>query len=205
MGCDFFWEGHVADPELQKKAIYFIRQYFKDPSDVTYFEPKPDLLLPTLFDGENEDRFEEAYPFNFFGLAMSFDWDDSNMRERWQFVFDRTAGGRMVSILETPETIAKYGQELSYAPEKYQVRVRTGGHDRYDGGGGLFALMLNVVRLRYAEDLWAGDDYDIYKSIKRDIEAWNLAMFLQGETEGPDQCYDIYYREFLRRKQAAKR
>ena len=194
MGCDFFWEGSIPLNELQERTVRFVLSYFVGLSteDLVTFEPSPGLRLPTLANNRDFERIIPDHPFNYYGVAPYY--KDKRLRDRMQFVFDRSDFGRIVSMEMTPESRNDDDAiERERRKQGVQVSIRDVGHQRTVGGGGsALALLLNIVRMRYCPNLDMSDDYGYCEGIEETIEAWGLTSALRINTLDFNGCCELY-------------
>lgn len=182
MGCDFFWACTVPRQETQERFVRFLGGYF-DAGRIV--RPEPTRRVRALVERErrSQPQVESSYPFDFFGLIPFDRYPD--FCDRAQFVFDRSNSGRIVTLVPVaPEVDENHGAELE---------VRAVGYDRCLGDQVAFALLLNILRLRYCDDLWAADDYYVMETVGRDIQRWGLADALRDEARDWHACAERYF------------
>lgn len=127
MGCDFFWRGEIPEVDMQERAVRFLAPHF---ANRAVLAPQPRLRVPVLISegyGRGE-RFESAYPFDFFGLVPNRDapkeWD---AWERGQLVFDRSANGQLVTVVPAVDPHETYGFACSTAAFERSARTSANG------------------------------------------------------------------------------
>ena len=66
--------------------------------------------------------------------------------------------------------------------------------DRYlrNGGGCSFALLLNVIKLRWMPNLWMGDDYNNCQYIEKFVAHYSLSGQFSCESATYDECWEIF-------------
>ena len=202
MGCDFFWRGSIPLNEDQEQAVWFVLSFFGEepPSHLVMFDPEPELHLPTcIASSPNQpERIVSLYPYNFYGIAPHYKFKP--LRDRMQFVFDRSDHGRIVSIGMTRESQDDdEGYERQLRGQGVQVSLRDGGHERTIDGGTAQSLLLNVIRMRYCPNLRTGDDYGYGQKVADEIEAWGLTAALGNKSLDFDACWDLYIGEYKKR------
>ena len=100
MGCDFFYDGCLPDIKLQEKVIRFFLTYN---SSEMLIHPKSEKKYLTKHVSVRKDYLNsyKLYPFNFYGIIP--DHDDTLFVQD-QFIFDRSAHGKLVRFLKLPES-----------------------------------------------------------------------------------------------------
>jgi len=228
MGCDFRWSGRISDPDRQAEVVGLFRRVFDWTGLWTTVGPCPEENVRTLFghsvfidpcrNPSPEDRIEEAYARDYFGVApyLGRTWD-RRLLDQGQMVFDRTDGGRLVSVMP--------GGPISWMPEG-KIRsvshvVQPGGRVRLLGESQCraMAMFLCLVRGRYCPDLDIRDDRLFIEEAQKDLEdriafdflpftyAWrSWAHGLEREAD-PDWAifFTAYVPAVLRRVEAAGR
>ncbi|MDD2899028.1 MAG: hypothetical protein PHI31_09980 [Desulfuromonadaceae bacterium] len=191
MGCDFFYDGSLSDASAQEKVISLAKEYYEN-AGLTIIPT--DNIYPSRIANRNEKRrfrahIDPAYPFNYFGIIP---FPNYYFIEHGQFVFDRTQGGKLVSLLKVPREydfewapwdlvkVSDYIEGYVDEPEEYLVEVREGGYTRC--GGYSFATLLNVIRLRWIPELQMGDDGDACMEVRAIIERNNLQALFKDES-----------------------
>jgi len=192
MGCDFFYDGSVPDVETQGKIIEFVRSHF--PNVDLCIHPDPDTKYRTRF-GPAFDDSKALYPFDFYGVIP---FVSTGILEHGQFIFDRSAGGCLVRILKLPDSFDVPPSEVISGTEDGEVVIMEGGYNRELGGDG-FALLLNIVKLRWWPELEMGDDYNICTTVGNMIWQYGLARKMTNEHIDFETCMDLLVREHERR------
>jgi hypothetical protein len=182
MGCDFFWGGSVPQPDVQERLVRFLRGCYRSPAVV---RPEPARRVRALVERKHlsQPHFEPCYPFDFFGIIPYEALP--GFRDRSHFVFDRSNGGRMVTLVPAERlAVDDWGAEFE---------VRYGGYVRHMEESRAFALLLNILRLRYCDDLSAADDYLNVRDVARDISSWGLAPWLCSDSNDWSACQARYF------------
>lgn len=198
MGCDFYFNGIVPEPNVQEKIIAFVRQYFT--SIDLFIQPAPGSMYRTLFHSL-EKGTEADYPFNYYGVIPI--GHDYSLLPHGQFIFDRTAGGTLVRMLKLPDTFKVEEDECLPNNNECEVAIMKGGYNR-ELGGDHFALLLHVIKLRWCPDLEMSDDYYICKQIGGMIWEYGLAKKIANEELDFKACLTIFYDEHDRRNPPKK-
>ncbi len=210
MGCDFIWRGTVEDPTTQERLIRFLpwqgnelvlpRPDVQVPATVEATWAKAGSTSPTrqpaAFSAEHfkavfdqvERHYElakdhESYPLNFFGIAPPCN-GDREMWGRYQFVFDRSGGGRLVTLVPPDPSRVEPGMRLL---------VKDGGYQRALGDhAGWLGFVLEVARMRYCPDMDVGDDYGYCRLMRQRIGDWHLSARLSDERLTFEDCEQIF-------------
>jgi len=202
VGCDFWYSGTLPDVGKQETVIKFVETYYTDIA--LFVTPQPRQTYTTVLEGyhgDNQQQWAAAYPFDFYGIIPHA---GSGIHEHGQFVFDRTAGGRLVRLMELPDSFGLRHREdppeASFADEpeaRAEVRVLEGGYNRtLTKNAFVFALLLNVVRHRWWPGLDVGDDYNCYRDVGRMISAFGLSSRLRDEALDFDACWQLFSEEY---------
>lgn len=201
MGCDFNWWGAIPGESEQQAALNLYSAVYKSLEDWTKVRPDRARKVTALFldsiYGElridrPENRRVESYPCDFFGAAPFLDsrsgWD---MWRRGQIVFDRSNGGRIVSI-------AMAELEDGYGPlndHGVDVVVADGAYTRlidYTSCSAL-ALFLNLMKRRLCPELGCLDDRCYMDRVSRAIDAGGFG----DEVVAPDLNAEEFSHRFL--------
>lgn len=197
MGTDFFYSGKLPHPPLQELVIRFVESYF---TTFTRVQTKPENGYRTLWENLNKKTLHESYPFDYFGIIPYSGF----LFSRSQFVFDRSAQGELVTLLDFP---AQHGMPPIDEKERYfpgdewrdvAVCVESGGYCRL-GGGGDFALLLNILQLRYWPDLSVSDDYQVTIEIGEMIKEYGLLSAMKNWRLDFPACSNLFEKEHLLR------
>ncbi|HUV37204.1 MAG TPA: DNA-directed RNA polymerase subunit alpha C-terminal domain-containing protein [Patescibacteria group bacterium] len=178
--------------ETQGKIIEFVRSHF--PNVDLCIHPDPDTKYRTRF-GPAFDDSKALYPFDFYGVIP---FVSTGILEHGQFIFDRSAGGCLVRILKLPDSFDVPPSEVISGTEDGEVVIMEGGYNRELGGDG-FALLLNIVKLRWWPELEMGDDYNICTTVGNMIWQYGLARKMTNEHIDFETCMDLLVREHERR------
>jgi hypothetical protein len=186
MGCDYFYKGRLEDHRLQEKALELVAEFW---SDGMWIYPEPKTLYPTLKAIDAFRSEEGEYPFNFFGFVP---FPDSDFLEYGQMVFDRSDGGRLVTLYKLPPVYEgeSADSEKSFCPD-VAVRVRPKGYLR-GGASYRVGLLFCMIKRRYFHDLWVGDDYDVFKETEYLVDRLRIADRIMDEKLIFDDCYALF-------------
>jgi len=201
MGHEFDWYGSIPDRHLQERAVEFVRSWWKEKEQeaLAIITPEPALRLKTLIQRFGEDEHREEYPFNFYGIAPFFG-ERYPVNGYRQFVFDRTDGGRMVTLLMTPETREPADEKewdtwqyREWKTQGFQVVLKPGGHDDLPvGGEEALSLLLNIFKLRYCPFLKMRDDFHCCSTVSGNIRDWMLEKTFRDESKNFIDCWRVY-------------
>lgn len=117
--------------------------------------------------------------------------------EQGQFVFDRSAGGKLASLLKIPD---RYG----FTPtggvefecnefENVQICIKDGGYNRVGNERWPFALLLNLIRVRYWPDLNVQDDFQEFEYVGRMLSKYRMLSIMRDEKNDFDACWHLAY------------
>jgi hypothetical protein len=214
MGCDFFYSAKLADKALQEKVIHLVSDYHGE--NAVLIHPSANVEYFTEYDFSDSlqypkdltTRMERSmyrlkhgtkhmrYPFNYYGVIPLYDWE---FEEHGQFIFDRSAAGRLVRILKLPIELGLTPRDDFYKDHKAEVVVSEGGYDRIIGGSLHFALLLRIINLRWFAELNVHDDYNVYDSVGKVLGESSLAETFKDESKNYQQCWDLFKSEYDRR------
>ncbi len=121
-----------------------------------------------------------------------------------QFIFDRTAGGTLARILKPPDSFEIEATTRVPYNTECEVAIMNGGYDRV-GGGDFFALLLNVIKLRWCPDLEISDDYLICNRIGNMIWECGLAQKMANEELDFNACLTVLTQEQEKRRPVIER
>ena len=156
MGCDFYYSGILPDTGLQEKVQKFVAEYYEDKA--VLIQPRPGDEYFTEYDMSDSLQYPEGltthmerymyrdehgtkrtqYPFNYYGVIPLYEWE---LEEHGQFIFDRSADGRLVRFLKLPDELGLPARDDFYKKHEADVVVSEGGYDRIIGGTLHFALV----------------------------------------------------------------
>ena len=192
MGSDFFYFGKLPQPALQEMVINMVQSYY---SDYLSIFPMPESKYCTLAQCNVKKEKRTSYPFDYFGVIPN-----NGYFIQGQFVFDRTAEGELVTLLKYPgscgiSTDAGGDSEIMDIEEGVEVYTNSGGYCRLIEGGE-FALLLNIIRLRYWRDLSASDDYNEIQEVGEMIEAFGLVSAMKDWRLDFPACLRIFGEEY---------
>lgn len=182
-------------PDMQQKVLNFAQGYCPEALVIC---PTPELSYPTLL--EMDILQKPTHPFNYAGIVPS----GRPIWEQSQFVFDRTLGGKLVRFMKLPEWygIAPDHQLDDWVPghHAFEVCVRGGGcyWSPTDSDSESFALLLNLIRLRYCPNLIVIDD-GFYEQIGGML--WRLEIISMVIDESLDfaACKRTFVSEYMKR------
>jgi hypothetical protein len=195
MGSDFFYFGKLPQPALQEMVINMVQSYY---SDYLSIYPMPESKYCTLARCNVKKEKRTSYPFDYFGVIPNYGYFIQG-----QFVFDRTAEGELVTLLKYPgscgiSTDAGGDSEIMDIEEGVEVYTNSGGYCRLIEGRE-FALLLNIIRLRYWRDLSASDDYNEIQEVGEMIEAFGLVSAMKDWRLDFPACLRIFGEEYQKR------
>lgn len=181
----FLYSGCLPDTVLQRKVINFIDSYYN--GSTTIVRPKPELTCLTKHGLE----ISEA-PFNYFGIIPSFG-DDESMGG--QFVFDQSAGGKLIRLLKFPGQCNETPGYCSPSDRKAEVIV---GENVYvkTPHRVAFALLLNIIRLRWCPALHWSDEHDLCSDICEMLWSSGLTRTVMKADVQFDTCCKLMEAEF---------
>lgn len=190
MGCDFFYSGTLADTALQQKVINLAASYFSEIA--LYIHPKPESeYLTKYYTRSDYITSPKLYPFNYYGIIPYF---EDKLCDYGQFVFDRTDGGKLIRFEKLPNCFDKPPWDDLYINEEAEVVLTEGGHTRMDASYA-FALLLNLMKIRWWPELWLGDDYDVCSDVGGFLKDTGLDITFNNEGLGFKPCYDLFIQE----------
>lgn len=226
MGCDFFYGGCLKDHKAQENVVRFAQQYFEDKFEGEIIVPEPEKTYLAEIHLEREPgdnaftpqpRIEDpACPFDFYGLVPFPDSVD--FFDRAQFVFHRcrkgslayenNREGMLVSLKRFPQDLLippdHVDEDVASGYDKRQIIVDDCGYLR-NGGGYSFALLLNVIKLRWMPNLWMGDDYNNCQYVEKFIAHYSLSGRISRESVTYDECSEIFSKQLEFEKKQTKR
>lgn len=185
----------LPQPDRQQKVLDLVHGYFPEALVIC---PTPELSYPTLLEMDSPQA--PTHPFNYAGIVPS----GRPIWEQGQFVFDRTLGGELVRFMKLPEWcgIAPDDQLDDWVPghHAFKVCVRGGGcyWSPTDSDSESFALLLNLIRLRYCPNLIVIDD-GFYEQIGGML--WRLRIISTVIDESLDfaACKAMFVSEYMKR------
>jgi hypothetical protein len=186
MGCDYFYKGSLKDHRLQEKVVELVAQFW---SDGMWIYPEPETRYPTRKEADLHTAEDGLYPFNFFGFIP---FPDSDSLEFGQMVFDRTDGGRLVTLSKLPaghEIEGTDSGENCYRDVEFCLKPKgyLRGWASYRVG-----LLFCVIKKRYFQDLWVGDDHDVCKETEHLVDRLRIADRIMDENLTFDDCYALF-------------
>jgi hypothetical protein len=213
MGCEFYYSGSLPDKALQEKVLQWVAAYYEEKAVfilpglgedyLTEYELSDSLQYPEgLTDFERRDYRHEhgtklmEYPFNYYGVIPLYGFE---LEENGQFIFDRSAGGRLVRFLKLPDALGLPPIEDYYKNHKADVVVKERGYDRLIGSDLNFALLLRIINLRWWPELHVGDDYNVYRDVGKVLWDSGLVETLRDESINYQECWDLFKVEYDRR------
>lgn len=222
MGWECYYSGSLQDLTLQEKVIRFVQTFWEHPPDLIV-KPYPDIKYDVRVSyRKNVDESGQVhnccndfchekiwwkwkryasveqiihdYPCNYYGMIQSCDLKDGTIYGG-DFIFDRTAGGRLIEIDKLFPIYLKTQTENgnNEIPEsESMVEIKLRGNVRKIYG---FPLLLNVIKLRWWPDLDCSDDEDLCVEIAENIWKYGLTKKLMDENLNYDECEKLYYTE----------
>lgn len=135
------------------------------------------------------------YPCDYYGVIHGCDRTNGFIYYG-EFIFDRTAGGRLVSFDEWPAV---------YLDHQAENDVEAGGQNRdltvrlelrnTVRGNTAYPLLLSIIKLRWWPDLVCFDDEDFCQEYAEEIWKYGLAKKLMDENLDFDECLKLYRKE----------
>lgn len=186
MGCDYFYKGCLEDHRLQEKVVELVAQFW---SDGLWIHPVPGTFYPTMKDSDSRSSGEKHYPFNFFGFVP---FPDLDFLEHGQMVFDRSDGGRLVTLSTLPAGYKIEGADSERNNYRdAEVCVEPKGYLR-GGASYRVGLLFCVIKRRYFQNLWVGDDYDVCEETEYLLDRLRIADRIMDENLTFDDCYTLF-------------
>ncbi len=140
VGCDIFYDGHLNNPILQEKVVELVSSYYAE--DLYLVRPEPEIYYHTCYLWEKPSK---QYPFNFFGVIPKL--GDDSLFARGQFVFDRSAGGKLVTLHKFPSPY-KMAWGVSYEDTDSDIVAEYGGYLRAIGSTAPFIFLLTLIKIK---------------------------------------------------------
>ncbi len=183
MGWECYYSGILPDIILQEKVIGFVRTFFTLPPDLIV-TPYPHIRYETktvYCEGYNRCEHElPDYPCDYYGIVQSCDRKDGTIFGG-EFIFDRTAGGLLVSFDRLPavylDTHSGQVCENEIHVSKLPVTLTRGSSVRGNIG---FPLLLSIIKLRWWPALECSDDDDFCRYTSQNI--WKYGLRLKEDT-----------------------
>jgi hypothetical protein len=177
------------------QVINLVISYF---GEITlYLNPEPGTEYMTEYDNHNL----KPYPFNFFGVVPLF---KDSLIEHGQFVFDRDNGGTLVRFHQLPASfnIPPWDNVINHDAE---IVLQKEGYMR--GEYGLdFALLLNLIKIKWWPEYKFGDDYDtcgeVYNNIVSDAK---LHSAIKKKTLEYNEYLKMYLQSLRKRHPVPRR
>lgn len=178
---DFYWAGSVPDVGTQERMIRFLP--WRDDHLVL---PRPETYVPADISRKGfwaEAEPTPAYALDFFGVAPFRSTTDAAYCRQQQFVFDRSNGGRLVTICPADPARLRSGRSL---------QVQEGGCTRVPPLHAMaFALRLVLVKKRYCPDMEVRCEHDLCDQVARSIQAHGLPLSDEGLSYV--ECQDLFF------------
>ena len=217
MGYECYYSGVLPDTALQEKVIKFAQSFYSGPPDLIV-TPYPHIKYDTKISyirkiGEaipgccNEKVWREwngyasceqhlsDYPCDYYGIIHGCDRTNGFIYYG-EFVFDRTAGGRLVSFDNWPDVYldhqAENDGEVGGRNGDLTVRLNLTNTVR---GNTAYPLLLSIIKLRWWPDLVCSDDEDFCQEYTQEIWKYGLAKKLMDENLDFDECLKLYRKE----------
>ena len=149
--------------------------------------PLPAVLVRTVHITRSEAKMQLDYPLDFFGVAPNLQPGTS---WRWMaqdhFVFDRSAGGRLVTVRDPMVADAEDDVEVeAWRTDGVHRIVETGGFTRRLDGSEM-SLLLLAIRARWCPDLRFADDYDNTRELEARCRV--VGLDLAADVDFPELC-----------------
>lgn len=214
MGCSFYYSGCLKDHKAQEEVIELAAQLFGDDG----FMVLPDsnkinlakIWLDTnlLEDGsytQSSGITDPSCGFDFYGISFycnPLQKDFGSVSH--QFIFHRCQPDSLAYIENREGMIVSLDldqlQQYSFPDydedeiyEGYEgpvLHVASGGEFRC-GGGAKFALLLNLIKLRWMPDLDMSDDYGNCDKMEQLIHYHRLAGKFSNKSMSFEDCWEM--------------
>jgi hypothetical protein len=210
MACDFFYRGNLPDVLLQEKVLKWISEYHGERALLV--QPRSEDEYSTEYDVSKSLQYPEGlttlerrmyrrghgikrlqYPCNYYGVIPIHRWQ---LDENGQFVFDRSAEGRLVRLLKLPGALGLPPCDDLYINCYADVVVKEGGYDRIISSSLRFALLLRIINLRWFPGLKVGDDDNVYDEVAKVLQDSSLEETFKDVTMNYKKCWDRFEMEY---------
>ncbi len=151
-----------------------------------HVRPEPGTYYQTCFLWEKPSK---QYPFNYFGVIPKL--SDDSLLDRGQFIFDRSAGGKLVTLHKFPSPY-KMAWSKSYKDADSNIVAENGGYLRTMGSTDPFMFLLTLIKTKWWPELNFGNDYSCAEIIMDDIKEVELDFILKGRYLDFDSAWDLY-------------
>ncbi len=196
MGCDVFYDGHLFNPILQEKVVELVSSFYAN--NYYIVRPEPETYYHTWC---LREKPSEQYPFNYYGVVPQL--SDDSLLNRGQFVFDRTAGGKLVTLHKFPSPY-KMAWSSSYEDAVSDVVVENGGYDRMLGSVTSFVFLLTLIKIKWWSEFNFGDDYCCDEEIMDKLCEIDLDVVLKKKYMDFDSAWDLYLKATGRNRKKQK-
>lgn len=181
----FLYSGRLPNIGLQRKVINFVHSYYH--GAVSIVHPKSGLICLTKHGLEISET-----PFSYFGVIPTFR-DDQFMGG--QFVFDQSAGGKLIRLLKFPGQCNETPGYSSPSDRKADVIVGENVYAKTPHRVA-FALLLNIIRLRWWPTLHWSDEHDLCSDICEMLWSSGLTRTVMKADVQFDTCCKLMEAEF---------
>jgi len=140
------------------------------------------------------EQFFPDYPCYYYGVIHGCNRTDGTI-SFGEFVFDRTAGGRLVSFDELPPAYLdnQAGNDGRTEIQNRDLTVRLNLTNTVRGNT-LYPLLLTIIKLRWWPDLVCSDD-DFCQEYTQEIWKYGLTKKLMDENLDFRECLKLYRKE----------
>ncbi len=211
MGCSFYYKGCLKDHKAQEEVIELAAQLAGDhgfmvlPDSNKKYLARIGLDSNLLEDGsytQSSGITDPSCGFDFYGISFygnPLQNDHSSVPD--QLIFHRCQLGSLAYMENREGMIVSLAlkQLQQYSPPEYDdtmvydgplLHVASGGEFRC-GGGAKFALLLNLIKLRWMPDLDMFDDYGNCDSMERIIHHHRLAGKFSKKSMSFEECWEM--------------
>ena len=182
----FTYSGCLQEPVLQRKVVNFVHTFYNGVATIVH--PQPELTCLT----KQALEISEAR-FDYFGVIPSI-VDDGSM-SGGHFVFDRRAGGKLIRLLKFPGQAKETPGYSSPGDRKADVIVGENVYAKTPHRVA-FALLLNIIRLRWWPALSYNDEHGLCSYICETLWSSGLTRTLMKSDVQFDTCYKLIEAEF---------
>jgi len=211
MGCSFYYNGCLKDHNAQEEVIKLVAQLAGDdgfmvfPDSTKKYLARIKLDTNLLEDGSYtmfSGITDPACGFDFYGISF---YGNPLLKDFGavpdQLIFHRCQPGSLAYLENRDGMIVSLGLEplQQYSSPEYDdakvydgplLHVSSGGHFRC-GGGAKFALLLNLIKLRWMPDLEMSDDSGNCDSMENTIHYHGLAGRFSKKSMSFEDCWEI--------------
>ena len=179
------YSGCLSDQRLQESCVQFVQSHYTGKGLV--IEPRPLAVVDSRHYKWVEDEDfggsgwvvaeRDGYPFNFFGL-IPYPTVGSALGREEQLVFDRTAGGCLVSLQVGDDSVL-------------EVRDRIDGLDIRHSAP--IALVLYILQSRYWMSIDVQDSDGLFRLIRKLVELLGLAPTFVEASRTLEECIAAFF------------